>query len=209
MLFLPKSVAALCDLAGKGESRWSMTGINLKVEPHGGFRAEATDGRRAGVCQEGPYTPTAAEEKNLLGSYYVTKQLLDATPDEKAEGLIPATALKDAFRALKKENRVGVLLLPDECVLCSGNVVSRTPYVDGRFPDINGVIPEKPIISVNVNPVYLMELCKLASDILKKETDSPNVTVCFYKNASGPFGITLKSEAGIFADLLLMPLSSS
>ena len=74
--------------------------------------------------------------------------------------------------------------------------------VDGRYPDVESVIPmHGPLVSVRVNPALLAELLKLAMAI-----EPVGITLLYY-GKDEPIGLLTSNEQGQTFDAILMPLS--
>src|SRR5262245_33967133 len=137
LLFIPRSLCALKRVAAKAEhSRYGATqGIRFS-QVSGLYRAEATDGRRAILVQG----LTPAEDPPWPG--------FKEPPDDACEAIILP---KDLERACKvgddslqsRFGMVGIATNGEGVSLGLGADVITTRVVDGRFPNVEQVIPKK------------------------------------------------------------------
>jgi len=137
LLFIPRSLCALKRVAAKAEhARYGATqGIRITLAS-GLYRAEATDGRRAVIAQglvpiEDPPWPGFKE-----------------VPDDACEAVVlpkdlePACKVGDQF-VQSRFGMVGMATVGSEVYLGLGNDVINTRTVEGRFPQIDNVMPRK------------------------------------------------------------------
>lgn len=186
MIHLPrKLLIALCRCAAaETTGRYPLHHLNLKEGP-GGWRLEAADGKQLAVLR-GP--------------------LEDLPEGNRLPFLLPAA---DALRVAQASKDGGVTLEAGDvsCVLSSGYCVMEATKGDGRFPDLNGVLPATPpVAEAHVNPELLISLLQLARELFGKE--AARVTLKFHKIGVQTGPITLSCEhGGIYLDMLLMPLT--
>jgi hypothetical protein len=197
MLLLPKNVARLSDLVSRSAGRVSMSGVRVQ-EYADSYRLEATDGRRLLVVR-GPQGAEPTPQDRLT-----CESLADA-PNTAFDVLVPADDWSKAFRAVKKGENVGVALSAVEITLASGTQTLKAQPLEGRFPDVNGVLPKKPALwSVSFNPVLMAELLTVMAQVAGE--DACRVSLHFY-GAKHPIGLSCSNSTGQFADALLVPLT--
>jgi len=200
MILLPKSIAPICRCVTR--NRYTAKCVRLIQGVDHGFRAEATDGRKAIVVQGCAPEDSDIIEKSLACVDF--HNAFGAMPYGKVEGLVPVGPLADAFKRCKKDHYVGVHLDEEAAVIVSAGTMARVPYETGRFPDINGVVPRgAPARVVNVNCEMLAEVLDAANSILGGDP----AKVCFYDRVDGPFTVTGRTD-GMFFDAIVLPLPS-
>jgi hypothetical protein len=201
LLFIPRSLCALKRVAAKAEhARYGATqGIRITLAS-GLYRAEATDGRRAVVAQglvpiEDPPWPGFKE-----------------VPDDACEAIVLP---KDLERACKVGDQfvqsqfdmVGMATVGNG-VVCLGLgtdlVTART--VEGRFPQIDNVMPRKrPMFTFRIDPKLTAETLLTMADLLP---DDARGVQCFYYGDGYPLGFCAQNpENGMMIDALVVPLS--
>jgi len=196
MLLLPRNLAKLADLAAD-ETRLSLTGIRV-LEYQDSYRLEATDGRRLLIVR-GPHN-----QRELTPQDRLTAAALDDAPDGKFVALVPAEDWAKAFKAAKKGESIGLVLGEEDLTFGTASQLLRTRQVEGRFPDVNAVIPKKaPPFTIAVNPLLLAELLTVMAQIAGE--DERKVCLHFY-GSKVPMGLSCKNAEGQFADAILMPL---
>lgn len=201
MMYLPRNLAALAKCASKGDGCYSMQGIHL-VDLHGGYRAEATDGKKAVIVRQ--ENPVPAQEEQYA-------QQLAGADNGATEGLIETAAWTDLLKM--KPITLGRQELPVAVVLDKFNFTAATPeatrsgqLVDGRFPTIDNVIPRKPaLLSLCVDPRILTDLLSVPIAL-----GCEAVTLLIYPGSGTQpelLGCMGHNEQGQFFDGLLVPLS--
>lgn len=211
MLFLPRSLCALVEAASKDQTRFSMNSIKLTERPDGGFRAEATDGRKAIIVQEGYYEPNVHDLRR-------EDIACDAAESEQiSEGLIPADEFVKAFKMLPKKGthhndqnaRLVVRMEKNQVIFVAGDTVSKSRYMEGRFPSIDGVLPKgNPFAVVQLLPEHTIDLMKAIKTLAPEKP----LTLCFYPEAQNDglietcIGGSVISAEGLVIDTLLMPV---
>jgi hypothetical protein len=204
---LPANLGSLADLSANTFSRYSMTGVLLKLSEEG-YEACATDGRALGLIT-GPVTADP-----LL--YPTIPELADAPPSAD-QALVAGDDWKRAFKAVPRGKvvadqpilgHVAAHLGKDESVLAStdgekANVV-RSRNLEAEFPDYRKVIPQgAPQASVCVNVELLIDLLKVARQVAPAERR--DITLEFH-GAGKP--LVVRSETGEQWFLgLLMPMT--
>src|SRR4051812_39858242 len=141
MIFLPKCLAQLAQLTAAGQGRYAMQALRLRELAGQHWRVEVSDGRPLAIVR-GPSQPAALGLKAA-----------GALPEPEAlalEALVPTPEFVKALRAVPKdggrreERRLGVLLAGPQVLLVSGDTVARVAPVEGRFPDVDSVLPKGP-----------------------------------------------------------------
>jgi hypothetical protein len=206
MIFLPRSVAALANLAAR-ESTTQMAGIaGIRVQelPDAFWRIEATNGKLLGVIR-GPSCPTPLDQAAAHG-----------LPDPESlalEVLLPAQVLGHALKSVTNKPRgvdrkLGVMLAKPQTLLVAGESILRCDLLNGRFPDINAVLPRRPaIVSFKVNADLLIALLRAAGDVARgPDKAQPAVEILFWK-PDAPIGVTSQGQDGLTFDGILMPLT--
>jgi len=198
LLFIPRSLCALKRVAAKeGHARFQATqGIRIALAS-GVYRAEATDGRRAMVVQglipgEDPPWPGF---KDL--------------PDDACEAVIMPRDLERACKVGKdflQSRLMGIATMGNDVCLGLGSELVTARTVEGRFPNINQVIPkEKPLFTFSFDPKTLTETLLAMAELLP-ETDR-RVELFYYGNGL-PIGFCARNiDNGIFIDALVVPLT--
>ena len=165
LLFIPRSLCALKRVAAKVEhARFGATqGIRIALAS-GVYRAEATDGRRAMVVQglipgEDPPWPGF---KDL--------------PDDACEAVILPRDLERACKVgedflQSRFGLFGIATMGNDVCLGLGSELVTARTVEGRFPNIDKVIPKKrPLFTFSFDPKTLAETLLAMADLLP-ETD--------------------------------------
>ena len=200
LLFIPRSLCALKRVAAKTEhARFGATqGIRIALTS-GLYRAEATDGRRAIVVQglapvEDPPWPGFKE-----------------LPDDACEAIILP---KDLERACKvgedflqsRFGMLGIATMGNGVCLGLGTEVVTARIVEGRYPQLDQVIPKKrPLFSFRIDPKVLGETLLALADLLP---DEARAVQCFYYGDGFPLGFCASNaENGMMIDALVVPLT--
>jgi DNA polymerase III sliding clamp (beta) subunit (PCNA family) len=174
---LHPSVLSLCPLAEKsGSARFALSNIHLST-PNGHFRAQATNGKVAGIIR-GPKGTTDSSD---------------------ATALVGTKDLQNAFKAAKGPLEV---TLQGQALIATGKGVTLTLETqDGRFPDVDGVVPKNaPLYTVHLDPRLLIDLLKAAMSV-----NSERVAFNVYTN-NRPCTLTSTSDEGLAFDGLIVPL---
>ena len=184
LLFIPRSLCALKRVAAKAEhARFGATqGIRIALAS-GVYRAEATDGRRAMIVQglipgEDPPWPGF---KDL--------------PDDACEAIILPRDLERACKVgedflQSRFGLFGIATMGNDVCLGLGSELVTARTVEGRFPNINQVIPKKrPLFTFSFDPKTLAETLLAMAELLP-ETDrrvqsSTTATACPSASAPG------------------------
>lgn len=168
------------------------TGVRLLDLDNGLYRAEATDGRVLGIVQ-GPSDPTACPfpdpldgvRELVIGSNDWTKAF---ALDKNAKTI---AAISDGKRAVQ---------------FCSLTQTLRGQPVEGRYPEVNRVIPTgTPLFTVKVNILYFMRILKVCAAFCEEGCKS--VDMHYYGSKAGVIGFSCRNaEHGQTLDALLVPL---
>jgi hypothetical protein len=193
-VYLPKCVAKLADNAADGAHRYAMNGVRVIHRPDAAFRLEATDGAQL-VRVEGV---SGAEQYPAL----------DSAPNGAMEYTVPAVDWREAFKAAKKHDKVGVVGSVDGVVTLGTLSMTRTGRAEeGRWPATDEVFPKgDPAVTVDFNPERLLQVLQTA-----KAIGLERCTLALHQ--SGPNGdyqlarFIGKNEDGLSFDSLVMPLS--
>jgi len=200
LLFIPRSLCALKRVAAKVEhSRFgATTGIRILLIP-GLFRAEACDGHRAMVVQgliplQNPPWPGFKE-----------------LPDDACEAIVLPKDLEKASKlgdGWSHYGLIGVATVGSELYLGLGSDLINTRTVEGRFPELERVIPKKrPLFTFRFDPKTLAETLLAMCELLP---DYGREVQCFYYGEGQPLGFCAKnSETGMMIDALISTFSSS
>jgi hypothetical protein len=200
-VFLPPLAAHLAKVAAKDEGRYCMTGVRVLDPGDGTYRLEATDGRRAVI----------------LRGHSLDASLVPVMPelceDSGRDGVIPLTDWLDGFKMVPKEKGYGRRDLPLGIDLgkhgfgmgtCGAQRQGR--LLDGRFPNIDSVLPKRPAtVSFAINPKLMIDLLQAALAVVG---DEPRVMIHYF-GKDKPVGLTCHTSdhGGVFFDGLIMPLS--
>lgn len=200
-MFLPPLAAHLAKVAAKDVGRYAMTGIRVVDPGNGTYRLEATDGRRAAILRGNSLSPDLVPELPQA--------------DESAlasEGIIPTSDWEDGFKMVPKKGPTGqemplALVLGKKGVgMATFGKLCQAPLLDGRFPNIDDVLPKGPAkLTFSVSAAYMIGLLQVARAVLG---DEHRVDIHFWKDGA-PVGITCHTSehGGVFFDGLIMPLS--
>jgi DNA polymerase III sliding clamp (beta) subunit (PCNA family) len=188
-LYLPRNLAALATVAARDCGRYSLAAVRVK-DPGGGlYRAEATDGKVLAIVQ-GP-APEACYPA------------LEERPDGDAEVLIPRDDWQKAFRLGDRHRPVGLAAWGGEITLAVGDQALTTRPVDGRYPDVDQILPRHgALLAVRLDPGLLAELLKVATAV----NPGGGVDLLFYGRGK-PLGLMTRSNGGQTFDALIMPLT--
>jgi hypothetical protein len=202
LLFIPRSLCALKRVAAKAEhARFGATqGIRF-TSASGLYRAEATDGRRAIVVQG----LTPIQDPPWPGF----KDL----PDDACEAVVMpkdlerASKLGDAF-VQDRFDMIGIATVGNDVCLGLGTDVVSARMVEGRFPNLNQVMPKKrPLFTFRVDPRILAETLLAMADLLPEESRSVQF---FYYGEDLPLGFCARNiDNGIMIDALVVPLTAT
>src|SRR5262249_18464001 len=92
----------------------------------------------------------------------------------------------------------------DAVLLESNGQTLRTGEVEGRFPDVNKVLPaQRPRFAVRIDPGLLIDILRVAKDFT--EEDARGVYLLFY-GQNVPVGVACRNSRGQAFDGLVVPL---
>lgn len=203
MIVLPRYVGKIAQAAASAQrghgSRFSTHGVKVSLRPRGGWRLDATDGRLAVVIQgDAPDGPKLhSPDEQLLAS------------------IVPADDFARAFKEIPTSGwggripAVAVELLEDSVELrpqgASSPIVSLP--LEGRFPDIDGVIPKgfSPF-KVTLGCDLLITLLQIVKAFGKDHDAAPSVEVYLF-GPNKPVGFRASHPEGEMLDAILMPLT--
>jgi hypothetical protein len=188
LLYLPRNLACLAALAARDSARYGLQAVRVR-DPGGGlYRAEATDGRLLAVLR-GPVPD--ADYPALDGH----------DPGEGAEVLVGRDDWLRAFRLGDKARPVGLAASGGELVLAVGDQALTAQPAEGRYPDVDQVLPRHgPLLSVRLDPVLLGALLRAAAAV------NPGGVDLLYYGPGKPLGLMTCTADGHAFDGLLMPL---
>ena len=189
VLYLPPNLAALATVARREASRYALGAIHVRSPGGGLYRVEATDGRILAVVQGS--VPKASYPP------------LEDRPEGDAQALIARDDWQRAFRLGDRRRPVGLATDGAEIHLAVGDQALTTRACDGRFPDVDAVLPQGgALLAVRLNPSLLIELLKVAVAVSAGE----GVDVLFY-GRDKPVGLLARNDEGQTFDGLIMPLT--
>ena len=189
LLYLPRTLACLAALPTRDASRYALQAVRVR-DPGGGlYRAEATDGRLLAVLR-GPaphadYPPLTGRDRG-----------------DGSEVLVARYDWHRAFRLGDKARPVGLAASGGELVLAVGDQALTVQPAEGRYPDVDQVLPRHgPLVAVRLDPVLLGALLKVAAAV----NPGGGVDLLYY-GPGKPVGLMTHSDDGHAFDGLLMPL---
>jgi hypothetical protein len=188
-IYLPRNLAVLATVAARDSGRYSLAAVRVRDFRDGLYRAEATDGKVLAVVQ-GP-APEACYPA------------LEEKPDGDPEVLVARDDWQKAFRLGDRHRPVGLAACGDQITLAVGDQALTTRPVDGRFPDVDLVLPRHgALLAVRLDPGLLVELLTVAAAV----TPGGWVHLLFTAGAT-PRGLITTSDGGQTFDALIMPLT--
>lgn len=200
MLLFPKNLGLLAGIAGD-QTRYSMAGIRVMEFQDGFYRLEVTDGKMLGIIR-GPSSATPREVE------MIQTQLVGA-PNGAIAGIIPAEFWAKMFKLVQKRGHLGLVLGENQATFGTVDTKAETPLLEGRFPNVDLVLPRTPpLIRFVVNPDLLTQLLALAGAVCSAGERDPSrrVEFLFYKPGA-PIGLMSRNDQGQTLDALLMPLT--
>ena len=212
MFYLPRSAEFMSDLCAAEAQPYSLDGVRLCHDDIG-FRLVAADGHVLGILR-GPNDPAPddldAAAKVLLPDAVAEKSLVMVD-----RAVIPGGTFRKALRAVPKRKkgditaprRLGVILAEPESLLVAGEKVFRAKVCEARYPDYLAVVPTQgSMISLQINPRYLMTVLKVAAEVAAGGPKEDQVTLLYY-GPGKPLGISCVGADGMFFDAIVMPLT--
>jgi DNA polymerase III sliding clamp (beta) subunit (PCNA family) len=196
MIFLPKHTAQVAAICGDEGGRYSLQGVHVLEYEGGHYRVEASDGHYVGIVRgvSEAVEPPAGLRDAANGCY---------------DYIVPMEAWNAGFKlcknpATKKDEPLSLVASADTVTMAVSDCTARADPVDGRFPDIDGVLPKAPpLFSVEVQPKLLIDLLRVAAAFAGRE--SPNVRVCFWPKQN-LLGVMTRNESQTF-DAVVVCLS--
>ena len=192
MIRIPKSLSKILVACATDEGRYAMKAIRIQEFKNDHYRIDATDGKMAVVV-------TGESEAANYGAGL-------PAPDEDArfDYLVDADEMDKAFRLCPKGGAIAIQADRDGVFIAVGQTVTRLDINEGRFPDVDMVLPKdkNPIARFRMNPAVLIRALEAA-----KGMELVNNTVEFFVYASDkPVAITGLGEKYAF-DSIVMPCS--
>lgn len=199
-LFIHRSLCALKRIVSKSEHERFGATIGIQIETLGNvmYTATATDGRRLmivqGMCPE--RTPNWDGFKEL--------------PDDSCLTILRPSDLERAIKAgdaylNKTFGVIGLATTKQTIHLGVGDDCIAVRPVEGRFPNVKQVIPnKKPLVSFRLDPKLTAETLLAFADMLPETQKGVEL---FYYGEGIPVGICAKNcETGEVYDALIVPL---
>lgn len=194
MIVLPNLVGGIIGCAAKDNPRYAMRGVRVQELAKGRFRLEATDGRVLAIIRGTSHEWPA-----------VVRPKIEDLPvfDAANEAIVPTELWKDVFKRKRD-----VLLVTDGKGVAFGcdGAILQGQVVEGRYPNIDGVLPKKgrlPRVVVRLDPNLLIRLLQVAASIT--DSQSPSVDLIIY-SPNEPVGVTTRSPLGVTFDGIIMPI---
>ena len=190
LLYLPRNLACLGALPTRDASRFTLQAVRVR-DPGGGlYRAQATDGRLLAILR-GPVPD--ADYPPLTGR----------DPGEGTEVLVSRDDWQRAFRLGDKARPVGLAASAGELVLAVGDQALTVQPAEGRYPDVDQVLPRHgPLVAVRLDPVLLGALLRAAAAV----NPGGGIDLLYY-GPGKPLGLMTRTDDGHAFDGLLMPLT--
>jgi hypothetical protein len=198
-VFLPAQVTALSKLAASSEhSRFGATTGLMVKERDGVVRVEATDGRCLGILQlSNDWDADNTPPKPTVEGDDVLDVVLPLVQEPMARKKIKT--LDGKFKAC---DRIGLVTKDGNIYLGTDSTPIRP--MDGRFPNVDGVVPDKPLLSFHFDASIMIRVLEAAKACTGDENRL--VTLIYYGKGK-PIGISCKGhETGLFFDGLVVPL---
>ncbi|MCI0456916.1 MAG: hypothetical protein L0Z62_08055 [Gemmataceae bacterium] len=203
IVHLHPNLKLLADIAADEHARvGATTAIRVLEEPSGLYRCEATDGK-ALVIVRGPFDPDDA----------IVGPLGDEAHVECGAALIHAKDWKEAFNFLVVKHKgrppMGITLatMRGGARFVSLAGLRPAPEVEGRFPDVNRVLPKHPPqVSVGVDPDLVIRVLRAAA-ALRADGELAVVLHFWPDPHGGKLGVTLRNgSTGQALDAVFVPL---
>ena len=124
--------------AAKEDARYALNGIQLRIGQQTAVFT-GTDGKRLARIAS-----TVAIDPTLQGNY-----------------IVPIKAVEEMTRMLEEDGKQAfVTLSPDKLSLESNSVILTTKLLAGQYPDVEKVIPQKPVHQFSIHREELMSLLR-------------------------------------------------
>src|SRR5262249_45920306 len=114
---------------GCEQSRYALAVVRIRDPGSGSYRAEATDGKALAIVQ-GLNAPDACYP------------LLEELPDSPPELLVSRDTWLQGFKLGDRKRPVGIGAGEGGIVLAVGDQSVTAPPADGRYPDVDSVLPK-------------------------------------------------------------------
>ena len=205
MIFLPKNLGTLATLAGDEGVRYALSGVHV-LDEGDYYRCDVSDGRvLAIVC--GPDARATPAAQRITDEQL---QAVEEAPGGVFDMIIPASRWKEAFRQLPKEAALGLTAGEGVITLASPQCVSRCTPVEGRWPNVDTVLPTGgPLVRLRVNPKMLARLLEVAAAFAELDPPEPPAVDLLWYGRDKPLGVVGKNREGQIFDALLMPLTGN
>lgn len=210
-ILIRKTMRGLLRLVDDGAGRYSMAGVAV-IAQAGDAPAwlVATNGKVAGIARDlSPDDPDAFIAHNLKTG---------TLPEPRVSGVrlqpivVPADTFGQAVKAVpKKADRFALVTDGERLgVLQPGGALATDNVLEGRFPDVESVLPKgPPLVTVHLNPAYLIALLQAAMEVTgdsaQAKNGGPRVALRYY-GKDKPVGVTAHSPDVTF-DGMIMPLT--
>jgi DNA polymerase III sliding clamp (beta) subunit (PCNA family) len=190
LLYLPRNLACLAALPTRDASRFALQAVRVR-DPGGGlYRAEATDGRLLAILRG----PTPDADYPALDGH---------GPGQSAEVLVSRTDWQRAFQLGDKSRPVGLAASEGELVLAVGDQALTATPAEGRYPDVDQVLPRHgALLAMRLDPLLLGALLRVAAAVNR----GGGVDLLYYGPGKA-VGLMARSDDGHAFDGLLMPLT--
>lgn len=208
LVTLPARAKHMVDLAKSGgDHRFSaLSGVKATDNQNGTYRLEASDGRLLGVMQG------HCSETHLRSA----ARTLPESDEERQICVIPPAEFKEIFRVKPtRDDFVGLATVKhgkaNGIMLSRGMTTLATYDVDGRFPNLDGVLPTSPpLYSIICDAALLRKLLATAEAVCANEhNEHCRVQLCVYqgRGESHLIGVIGRNEnSGETFDGILVPL---
>ena len=122
------------------DTRYVLTGVGLRIQ-----------GKTA--------TFTGTDGKRLARAHTT----LDIDPEFSQSYIIPPKAVDEFMKSLTEEGEATVFLSPDKIAIDTGSTLIVTKLLQGEYPDVSRVIPEKSEVILSLHREELMTLLRQVS----------------------------------------------
>lgn len=195
MLYLPRNLGKLADIAATENPRYAITGVKVTDPRDGTYRLDVTDGRRLLVVRGN--LPDAPPEYVGLKSH----------PDW-FEAVIPSQDWRAVFKwkdPEKGRNGPLALALGDPCQFVNepgAHSVLKPSPLQGRYPPVDSVLPKRPpLAGADVDPALLAGLLSTIASL-----GVTRVRLLFWKK-DAVLAVVGRNDEGQYVDGVIMPLS--
>lgn len=193
-LYLHRNLAALVRVTAKEDYRYTATCVHVLNPGDGTYRVEATDGKRLAIVRGNSVDGHSHHE-------------LASVPDGAEEALVGRDDWQRGFKMAAGKYRgpepaLFLALHQQRLTFASqGQVVTAIPQ-EGRYPNVDGVLPTKPpLLQFRVDPALLASLLDTVGSLGMETVD------VLYYGKDKPLGLVARNDAGQWFDGLIMPLT--